>query len=53
MGNILRQLAEALRMATELPWFAALPLYMIGYGLGLLALAKASAAILDLIGVFL
>lgn len=53
MGNILRQLAEALRMATELPWFAALPLYMIGYGLGLLALAKAAAAILDLIGVFL
>lgn len=53
MGNILRQLAEALRMATELPWYAALPLYMIGYGLGLLALAKAAEAVLDLVGGFL
>ena len=37
-------------MATELPWYAALPLYMIGYGLGILALAKAVEAVLGLIG---
>lgn len=53
MGNILSQLAEALRMATELTWYAALPLYMIGYGLGLLALANAAEAIFELIGGFL
>lgn len=53
MGRILTQLAEALRMATELPWYAALPLYMIAYGLGILALAKAAGAVIELFGGFL
>lgn len=49
MGNIVKQLAEALRMATELPWYAALPLDMIGYGLGILLLVKAAAAVIELL----
>lgn len=35
-------------MATELPFIAALPLYMIGYGLGIYVIAKAIKAIKDL-----
>lgn len=53
MGKILTQLAEELRMATELPWYAALPLYMIGYGLGILALVKAAEAVIGILVRFL
>lgn len=40
---------EALKMATELPWYAALPLYMIAYGLGILLLVKAVTAVIELL----
>ena len=33
MGRILQDLAEALRMADELHFFSALPIYGIGYAL--------------------
>lgn len=48
MNSIVKQIAKALRMATELPWYAALPLYMIGYGVGLFVLAKGVAAVIAL-----
>lgn len=40
-------------MATELQWYAALTLYMIGYGLGILALVKAADAVIGLLVRFL
>lgn len=46
--SILRQLAEIMRTATELPWYAAIPLYLIGYGVGLYVFAKGLAAMMEL-----
>lgn len=46
--DILQDLAEALKMATELPLIAAIPLYAIGYGLAVIVVAKAVKSIRDL-----
>lgn len=46
-------LLEALARVIGFMEKESLPLYMIGYGLGLLALAKAAEAIFELIGGFL
>lgn len=46
--NILQDIGGMLRMATELPLIASLPLYLIGYGLAVWVIAKAIKAIKDI-----
>lgn len=46
--RILQDLAEMLQMANSLPFSAALPLYLIGYGLAVIVIAKAIKSIKDL-----
>lgn len=46
--DILQDLAGALKMATELPLVASIPLYAIGYGLAVIVVAKAIQCIRDL-----
>ena len=38
MGVSLTELIEALRMASELPWHVALPIYLVAYGVSSLVL---------------
>lgn len=45
--SILQDLAGMLKMADSLSWYAALPLYLIGYGLAVWVIAKAVRAIKD------
>ncbi|WP_290432949.1 hypothetical protein [uncultured Parasutterella sp.] len=45
--DILQDLARMLKMADSLSWYAALPLYLIGYGLAVWTIAKAVKAIRD------
>ena len=47
--NILPDLAEALKMALSLPFYASLPIYLIGYGAALWVLAKAIKALKDVL----
>lgn len=47
--NILHDLAEALTMGvTAVPLYAALPVYLIGYGLAVWVIAKAIKAVKDI-----
>ena len=45
--GILQDLARMLKMADSLSRYAALPLYLIGYGLAVWTIAKAVKAIRD------
>ena len=46
--NILHDLAEALTMVTVVPLYAALPVYLIGYGFAVWVIAKAIKAVKDI-----
>jgi hypothetical protein len=46
--NILHDLAEALPMVTAVPLYAALPVYLIGYGFAVWVIAKAIKAVKDI-----
>jgi hypothetical protein len=46
--NILHDLAEALTMVTAVHLYAALPVYLIGYGLAVWVIAKAIKAVKDI-----
>lgn len=46
--NILQDFGQGLKMAAELPFFVALPLYLISYGVAVYVLAKAIKAIKDI-----
>ncbi len=40
MSGILPELIKALSMASSLPWYAALPVYVVSYGAGFWVLAQ-------------
>ena len=46
--DILQDLAGALKMATELPLIASIPIFLIGYGLAVIVVVKAIQCIRDL-----